>query len=245
MAATRADAAPYHRRHEGPALRLPLLVVVSGVPGGGKTTLAGRLSAELLIPHLNRDLVSGGRWVTDGVRDGERAWDAWLAATRLYVDARISCVIDQTMYRGRSDATIRRELAPHALVVNVHVHATNARERWEAKIHADARNDDVAAVLARWDTVVDEVSHPMDFGGALILVDTFDPTFPGCHDAGQRRRRRARPGLTARGSKVRNEGRSRRPSRPFTGCRTTSLGVGVHTAMGAVVGVARARHRCW
>jgi adenylate kinase family enzyme len=42
----------------------PLLVLISGVPGGGKTTLARSLADHLIVPHLNKDVVRDGLWFT-------------------------------------------------------------------------------------------------------------------------------------------------------------------------------------
>jgi hypothetical protein len=176
--ATHTGAA-YHQRDGAEPLRLPLLVVVSGVPGGGKTTLAQRLATELRLPHVNRDLVRDGIWTTDGVNAGPATWDIWMAAVKFYLEHRVSVVVDQTMYRGLSDVTIARELAPISLLVNVHVVASNARERFASKIANDVRGAPyLDQALARFDEILDEVTQPMDFGGARLVVDTTDPTFP-------------------------------------------------------------------
>jgi hypothetical protein len=171
--------AAYHHRDGAEPLRLPLLVVVSGAPGGGKTTLGQRLATELRLPHLNRDLVRDGIWLTDGSNAGPATWDVWMAAVKLYLHHRVSLVVDQTMYRGLSDVTIARELAPNSLLVNVHVSATNARSRFASKIANDPRGAPyLAQAVARFDEIFEDVTHPMDFGGAQLLVDTTDPTFP-------------------------------------------------------------------
>src|SRR4051812_8418175 len=133
------SVASYHQREGAESLRLPLLVVVSGVPGGGKTTLGQRLATELRLPHLNRDLVRDGIWLTDGINAGSATWDVWMAAVKLYLEHRVSLVVDQTMYRGLSDVTVARELAPNSLLVNVHVSAGNARTRFASRIANDVR----------------------------------------------------------------------------------------------------------
>jgi predicted kinase len=170
----------YVDRDNRDPLRLPLLVLVTGAPGGGKTTLAARLATELSVPHLNRDLVGWGMWVTDGDRRREQAWDVWIESIHVLLRARASCVVDQTMYAGSNDVAFRCEVEGRCLVVNVHVRAENARERWEAKARANPRYvaGELGPLLARWDTARDEFTEPMDFGGAQIVVDTTDPMFP-------------------------------------------------------------------
>ena len=43
-------------------------VVVSGVPGSGKTTLAADLSTELKLPHIDKDAILEGLFSTEPVR---------------------------------------------------------------------------------------------------------------------------------------------------------------------------------
>jgi predicted kinase len=119
-----------------------MLVIVSGAPGSGKTTMGSRLGVELRLPHLNRDLVRDGLWMTDGddaAVGTDRAWHIWLSAVKLYLHEGVSVVIDQTFYKGLSDVTLRSELVPFAFAVNVHLMASNATERWCARIDREDR----------------------------------------------------------------------------------------------------------
>jgi predicted kinase len=155
-----------------------MLVIVSGAPGSGKTTMGARLAAELRVPHLNRDLVRDGLWMTEGSEAAiktDRAWQIWLSGVKLYLRANVSVVIDQTFYRGLSDVTIRAELLPISWAVNVHLMAENATERWCRRIDREDRwGPDPDAALAKVLEIQPLVRDPMDFGCPQIIVDTTD-----------------------------------------------------------------------
>jgi predicted kinase len=159
-----------------------MLVIVSGAPGSGKTTMGSRLGTELRLPHLNRDLVRDGLWMTEGSDSAiktDRAWQIWLSAVRLYLQAGVSLVIDQTFYRGLSDVTLRSELVPNSWAVNVHLMADNATERWCRRIDREDRwGPDGAAALAKVLEIQPLVRDPLDFECPQIVVDTTDPAVP-------------------------------------------------------------------
>ena len=171
----------YHDR-SGRPLRRPMLVIVSGAPGSGKTTMGARLGAELRLPHLNRDLVRDGLWMTDGddaAVGTDRAWRIWLAAVKGYLHEGVSLVIDQTFYRGLSDVTLRHELVPCSWAVNVHLMASNATERWCARIEREGRwGPDRAASVAKVEQIQPQVREPLDFGCPQLVVDTSEPDVP-------------------------------------------------------------------
>jgi hypothetical protein len=159
-----------------------MLVIVSGAPGSGKTTMGSRLATELRLPHLNRDLVRDGLWMTDGDDAAvatDRAWRVWLSAVKLYLHEGVSLVIDQTFYRGLSDVTLRSELVPISWAVNVHLVASNATERWIARIDREGRwGPDRAGAVAKVESIQPQVREPLDFGCPQIVVDTTDPDVP-------------------------------------------------------------------
>jgi hypothetical protein len=156
-----------------------MLVIVSGAPGSGKTTTGRLLGDELRLPHLNRDLVRDGLWMTDGddaAVSTDRAWQVWLSAVKRYLEAGVSLVIDQTFYRGRSDVTLRSELVPFSWAVNVHLMAQNATDRWIARIDRDGRwGPDRGAAIERVEAIQDQVRDPLDFGCPQLVVDSSAP----------------------------------------------------------------------
>lgn len=89
----------------------PLLVMVGGAPGSGKTTLAGRLAAELSLPVLLRDELKEALFDTLGSPDRERARQLGVASYELLrlvagrlVAARVSMIIESNFRRGLSEA---------------------------------------------------------------------------------------------------------------------------------------------
>lgn len=103
----------------------PLLVLVGGPSGGGKTTLARGLGDSLGIVHLCRDVVKSAiaashvRVRSDGTPDfdpvgavmggeyGQRAFSTAYAAAATLLDGGASLVIDQAWRSGRSESELQ------------------------------------------------------------------------------------------------------------------------------------------
>ena len=62
-------------------MRERVLIIVSGAPGTGKTTLARQVATDLRIPYLGKDLIKETLFDSLGTRD--RAWSAKLGAASI------------------------------------------------------------------------------------------------------------------------------------------------------------------
>lgn len=65
---------------------IPLLIIVTGPPGGGKTTLAKRLAADLSLPLVTKDAIKERLYDRLGVADLEAARELGRASYDLLYD---------------------------------------------------------------------------------------------------------------------------------------------------------------
>jgi predicted kinase len=156
----------------------PLLVLISGHPGAGKTTLGRALGDAMDLPHINRDRIRAGWEHSHGrqVDDPRHAWEVFAQAIELYAANGVSLVVDQTLYTGM-EPEITSRFVPVASVVNVHCRCPHAYERWVAKVRADPRFAPGPAfeeVNARVQREKHKFIDPLPLGVPLIEVETSD-----------------------------------------------------------------------
>jgi predicted kinase len=160
---------------------LPLLVVVTGMPAAGKTTLAESLSRSLGVPLIAKDRIKERLYETLGVGDdewsdrlGRAAFELLFDAASLLVGAGHSVVVEANFYRGLAEPRLR-ELPEHRLV-QIHCTApldvllTRYRNRPR---HAGHRDREKVGLLP--ERLESGAHEPLDLPGELIRVDTSQP----------------------------------------------------------------------
>jgi predicted kinase len=162
-----------------------VLVLVSGAPGSGKTTFGAALAKRLRIQHVDRDFVANGLRLTveRGAPPGivQRApATAWGVLEHLAA-AGVTTVFSGTMYRGEMEQSVRR-LRDFATVINVHLTAENATDRWIAARREEGVAENVIEEVleGRIHRLGAAISDAVDYGCARIDVnssDGYDPVF--------------------------------------------------------------------
>lgn len=156
-------------------LHKPLLVVVSGAPGSGKTTFATQLAKHMNLFHVERDRAFEAMRFTyadqpfDRQRDGIPAFYNLLHAVAA---ANVSAIVDCTLYKNKSEKDLQPLLAK-AHVIQVHCRAENEHQRfYEREMARPGDTSWVADFMQHLQDIYPAVSEPLDIGQPCIEVNT-------------------------------------------------------------------------
>ncbi len=165
----------------------PVLIIVSGAPGTGKTTLARRIAATLRIPYLGKDLIKETLFDSLGTRD--RAWSQKLGVASIallfkMIESHLevgSSVVAESNFYVELDLPRFKQLQGRWKLKTVEVHCETARKvlykRLEQRDQSGERHPghETTPLIKEIDRYLDDGAYgPLETGGGLIRVDTTD-----------------------------------------------------------------------
>ena len=152
------------------AMSAPLLIIVSGAPGAGKTTVGKGIAQEIGIPFMSKDTIKESLFDTLGY--GDRDWSMRLGAASIGLLFRLveieleagKSVVAEMNFQRHFDRPRFKDLARQYPFRPIEVHCTAGTE----------------VLLTRYDELYDEIKQgladgrwdPLDVGGPLLTVDT-------------------------------------------------------------------------
>lgn len=153
------------------------IVLVSGAPGVGKTTLAIPLAAQLRFPLISKDEIKESLWDALEPPPEDRAWSHRLGSAAMEVMWRLAAHAPQAVleanFRPHSSRECSRLAALDARIIEVYCHCSpgEAARRYEAR--APTRH--ATHVIREFpDSFLAEFDRPMGIG-TVIEVDTEAP----------------------------------------------------------------------
>jgi predicted kinase len=166
--------------------RQPLLVIVRGKPGAGKTTLARRLAEPdaLGLPLLSRDAIKAGMVEMHGVESDvvrarvvPLAFDIFHATIDQWLHAGVSLIAEEAFSRSRAEASLQALLRQaDARVIDCDTSDAEAARRYieREQTNPHKRADVLAATIEQMaaGTYPWRIFDAFDLGVPTLRVDT-------------------------------------------------------------------------
>lgn len=166
----------------------PLLLLVSGPPGAGKTTLGRQIAHDLKMPFFNKDGIKETLFDTLGWRD--RDWSRQLgsaSALLLFhcIERQLEAgqsVVAESAYQAAYDAPRVRALQEQVHCRVLEVHCTAATDvllaRFLARAQSRQRHPGHGGEAAQLEelraNLLNGMYRPLSEGGAALMIDTTD-----------------------------------------------------------------------
>jgi predicted kinase len=161
-------------------VRLPLLLVVTGMPSSGKTTVAEGLARRLRLPLIAKDEIKESLYESLGVRDvdssarlGGAAYALIFALARRSLDSGASVIVEANFFR---DQELKFARLPNHRLVQLHCEAPLVvlLERYANRSRHSGHHDGekLNELPARFESGAHDA---LELPGELIALDTTQP----------------------------------------------------------------------
>lgn len=173
--------------------KLPLLIIVNGLPGSGKTTIARRLAADLMLPAFLKDDFKEKLFETLGTKDrewsmelGRRAIAEMFAAAEETLQKGTSCLIESAFnpHFGQKDVEALLNVAPARIIqllcaVPPEIRIERLLERVRDGSRHPGHNDPSTLTEKEYAELFNTEQDPMDLDAPLIMYrsDQDEPSY--------------------------------------------------------------------
>ena len=164
----------------------PLVIIVSGPPASGKSSIARRIAADLTLPYVGKDDIKERLFDTVGV--GDRDWSRQIGGATyellywfvgLLIDARQSLVVESNFRAHTSTSHFqalhaRSPFDTYQVICRVDPETQRERymERWRTGQRHPGHVDDVSIVDVSREP--HSLYDPMPLDGSVTEIDTTD-----------------------------------------------------------------------
>ncbi len=177
------------RRRTAVADRRPQLILVSGAPASGKSTLAGQLAADLGLPMLAKDLIKEALFDALGTPDLEGSRHLSVASYKvLYavldrlIDGGAGVVVDCNFHRGHSEGQLRPLIGKStAVLLHCRTSYLEMTRRYERRVVLRERHPghhDATFSQGLLATFESGEYDPLDLDLPTMIVDTTEGYSP-------------------------------------------------------------------
>lgn len=165
-------------------MKKPTLIIISGFPATGKTTLAKKLSAHFSLPLVCVDDLKEiifdrvGNWEDMKVFDsvGKVSYDLMYHTAGLMLSVGQSCIMEAFLRAEMAEpriAKLKKEYNCRVLLFQLNCDANNLIERYESRYNSDERHPCHPGNIPREEFITLEgKSQPVRIDGETIAIDT-------------------------------------------------------------------------
>jgi predicted kinase len=165
----------------------PLIILILGLPGAGKTTLGKKIASELRLPFISKDDIKVRLFDVYGWKDREASKQAGMASFRImdyFTEAQIksghSLILESTFNPAYDDARFQawqKEFGVRYVQLYCYANAEVVRRRFAERAATDSRH--VSAIegdegLQVLENYIRQGFTPLNIDSTIIKVDTTD-----------------------------------------------------------------------